>query len=162
VRTCLNCGAEHQGIYWWAQYCSRECRIAREGPGNATRIRGLMTIQGPEKIRASILNRSKRPETARDGKDDLEVESTRKVDQNGYVRVKVDGQWKAEHRVVMERILGRPLRRGESVHHRNGIRHDNSEENLELWIGGVRYGQRAHELTCPKCGAAYRVEGGGL
>lgn len=65
--------------------------------------------------------------------------------------------WVKEHRVVMERKLGRPLVKGESVHHINGIRHDNRPENLELWLGAIRYGQRATDVICPHCGVAYLI-----
>jgi hypothetical protein len=41
--------------------------------------------------------------------------------------------WIAEHVWVMSQLLGRPLRKGESVHHRNNIKHDNRPGNLELW-----------------------------
>jgi hypothetical protein len=41
--------------------------------------------------------------------------------------------WIAEHVWVMSQVLGRPLRKGESVHHRNNIKHDNRPENLQLW-----------------------------
>jgi HNH endonuclease len=39
-----------------------------------------------------------------------------------------------EHILVMEERLGRELFPDEKVHHRNGVRNDNSPENLELWV----------------------------
>jgi HNH endonuclease len=47
-----------------------------------------------------------------------------------------------EHVLVMSEILGRPLVKGETVHHRNGDRSDNRPENLELWSTKQPFGQR--------------------
>ncbi len=66
------------------------------------------------------------------------------VTNHGYVavRVQVDHPhaWGAdetvkyayEHIVVMMERLGRPLAENETVHHRNGDKTDNSDENLDL------------------------------
>lgn len=44
-----------------------------------------------------------------------------------------------EHRLVMERKLGRLLTRLEVVHHRNGDTQDNREENLEVFASNAEH-----------------------
>ena len=83
---------------------------------------------------------------------------TRKVSKkDGYAWVKVEDKWVPEHRVIMQNKLNRSLQKHESVHHINGVRDDNREENLELWIGGIRYGQRATDIKCHNCGEHYKI-----
>lgn len=82
----------------------------------------------------------------------------RYVDSAGYAHVRIDGRFYPEHRIVMMAMLGRPLFPGESVHHRNGQRADNRPRNLELWVGPIRRGARASDLTCVHCGKPWLAQ----
>lgn len=55
----------------------------------------------------------------------------KRITKQGYVVVQTGRkQRKYEHTIVAEKSIGRPLKRGEVVHHINCIRRDNRPENL--------------------------------
>lgn len=73
----------------------------------------------------------------------------------GYVTMKSKNHpnadkkgWVLEHIFVMSNHLGRKIdtASGENIHHKNGIRHDNRIENLELWTSSQPKGQRVEDV----------------
>lgn len=55
------------------------------------------------------------------------------IDTQGYVCIRINGKYIREHRIIAGKILGRKLRKGEVIHHKNGNKKDNSTENIEVF-----------------------------
>lgn len=69
----------------------------------------------------------------------------------GYILVGVDGgKYEFEHRLIMERIIGRKLLRTEHVHHINGNKQDNRIENLSLMTKSEHQSLHNKEKPMPR------------
>lgn len=114
VQECSKCGAKFPVYKAGVRFCSRECSgkdlAARQlGVGNANWKGGIHVTKasGGGYIKEMSPDHPNR-------------------DSSGYVM---------QHRLVVERKIGRYLLPTERVHHKNGKRDDNRPENLELWTG---------------------------
>lgn len=152
---CIEDGCDRKGVT--RDRCSKHYQLRRKDGvfggeecswgscGRVALIRGLCTGHNAQSSRGEDLKKLKPRLPVGDW-------GQRYRTVHGYVRQHrrlPDGTREArlEHRHIMEEHLGRKLKPEESVHHRNGIRHDNRLENLEYWPSKHLKGQRAQDLV---------------
>lgn len=142
TKTCRICGVEFQPKRPTQALCSRQCSAA-----NGSRVASDTVDQWAKRL----------PQTTT----------------AGYVRVwdALRRKYVYEHRLVMERYIGRSLRRGEVVHHINENRSDNRVDNLVLCTSVSEHIRKFHPhwglgkkkpwatrplVPCPVCGTPFK------
>jgi hypothetical protein len=133
----------------YANYCDRRC-YSRKWQRD-------LKLTNPESYRHRLDNQNKRRRILVRIKKGISIDTPTLTPQNGrgwkmkegYKQLLLKNHpnssksgYVMEHIVIISKHIGRPLRKGETVHHKNGIRDDNRIENLELWSKSHPYGQR--------------------
>lgn len=57
----------------------------------------------------------------------------RKVNNSGYVQIKINNKWYPEHRYIVEKFIGRELTEEEVIHHIDKNKQNNSINNLMIF-----------------------------
>ncbi len=123
---CTVCGNEftaHGKRAKIAKFCSIKCRTTRKViPCHHC---GIDVVKHPFEI-------AKYTNVFCSGSCYAAFKSTGHINQKGYKIITHDGNLIGEHRVIMERHLGRKLHPREHVHHKNRDTLDNRIDNLEV------------------------------
>ena len=131
------------GSPYRAPKVERKCSV--EGCDNKHRARGYCSIHYDRVIQGNgtIHCTMRKPGEGR-------------INDSGYITHGSNGlKDKREHRLIAERVMGKPLPEGAVVHHVNGIRDDNRNENLVVCENGA-YHQLIHrrQRAFDACGNA--------
>ena len=136
-------------------YCSRECQNLRTGKQCECEICGKPFYQPASRIKRGDGRFCSVPCKAEwqasgecSGANNPAWKGGRFLDKvSGYIYIRKGGKYIGEHRLVMERHIGRSLESCEQVHHINGDKTDNRVENLEILSASEHH--KRHWKFCP-------------
>lgn len=81
----------------------------------------------------------------KDGEGSIDISGYKTITKKGHPNQMDDRGRIREHVYIMSEHLQRPLRKGETVHHKNRDKLDNRIQNLELWDRSQPPGQRVED-----------------
>lgn len=142
---CEKCQKQHNGNFGSGRFCCVSCARARIQTPEINEKRRLK-LKGKNLVREKrecVICQTNFETMPSNKKKTCTIDCTNKLisktatkypERNGYVSKSKKGKYRHrhEHRIIMEKYLGRELTYNEIVHHKNGIKNDNRLENLEL------------------------------
>lgn len=88
----------------------------------------ILSKEHKEKIRKIMKNK-----TGKKNPNWVDIGSTYK-NNSGYIMEKTEFGWKPQHRIVVEKILNRKIKKGEVIHHIDENKENNNPDNLYLFL----------------------------
>ena len=123
IKVCEQCGesfSRSDNKYRPARFCSRKCNLDFNAVLWKTKENPIKKIDNSGKNNPMF------------GKIPYNFKPEGSHRKDGYVRIAVKGKRVLKHRLLVERFLGRKLRRDELVHHIDGDNRNNDISNLRI------------------------------